>query len=39
MSQGPDGIDLETSLGYLLKETATALRLAMEEVLRPLGMT
>jgi DNA-binding MarR family transcriptional regulator len=32
-------VDLETSMGYLLKETATALRLAMEEVLRPLGMT
>ncbi len=26
-------------MGYLLKEAATALRLAMEEVLRPLGMT
>lgn len=37
MSQ--DGIDLETSLGYLLKEAASALRVAMEEVLRPLGMT
>ncbi len=37
MSQ--DGIDLETSLGYLLKEAATALRLSMEAVLRPLGMT
>ncbi|WP_209559985.1 MarR family winged helix-turn-helix transcriptional regulator [Frigoribacterium sp. PvP032] len=36
MSQG---IDLETSLGYLLKEAASALRTAMEEVLRPLGMT
>ncbi|MCE4027022.1 MarR family transcriptional regulator [Microbacterium sp. Au-Mic1] len=34
-----DGIDLETSLGYLLKEAASALRAAMEEVLRPLGMT
>lgn len=33
------GIDLETSLGYLLKETSSALRAAMEEVLRPLGMT
>jgi DNA-binding MarR family transcriptional regulator len=39
MSQGDTGVDLETSMGYLLKETATALRLAMEEVLRPLGMT
>ncbi|MBF4602632.1 MarR family winged helix-turn-helix transcriptional regulator [Curtobacterium sp. VKM Ac-2884] len=37
MSQ--DGIDLETSLGYLLKEAASALRAAMEAVLRPLGMT
>ncbi|GAA1662364.1 MarR family transcriptional regulator [Microbacterium lacus] len=37
MSQ--DRIDLQTSLGYLLKEAATALRTAMEEVLRPLGMT
>ncbi|KQX74262.1 MarR family winged helix-turn-helix transcriptional regulator [Aeromicrobium sp. Root472D3] len=37
MSQ--DGIDLETSLGYLLKEASSALRAAMEEVLRPLGMT
>jgi DNA-binding MarR family transcriptional regulator len=36
MSQG---IDLETSLGYLLKEASSALRTAMEEVLRPLGMT
>ena len=36
MSQG---IDLPTSMGYLLKEAASALRAAMEEVLRPLGMT
>lgn len=33
------GVDLETSLGYLLKETSSALRTAMEEVLRPLGMS
>lgn len=39
MSQGDVGIDLESSVGYLLKETSTALRQAMEEVLRPLGMT
>ncbi len=39
MSQGADGIDLPTSLGYLLKEAASALRAAMEEALRPLGMT
>jgi DNA-binding MarR family transcriptional regulator len=36
MSQ--EGVDLETSLGYLLKEASSALRAAMEEVLRPLGM-
>jgi DNA-binding MarR family transcriptional regulator len=39
MSERDDGIDLGTSLGYLLKEAATALRVAMEEVLRPLGMS
>jgi DNA-binding MarR family transcriptional regulator len=33
------GIDLDTSLGYLLKEASSTLRAAMEEVLRPLGMT
>jgi DNA-binding MarR family transcriptional regulator len=37
MSQ--DGVDLERSLGYLLKEASSALRAAMEEVLRPLGMS
>ncbi|MBN9633236.1 MAG: MarR family transcriptional regulator [Actinobacteria bacterium] len=39
MSRGAEGIDLETSLGYLLKEASSALRTAMEEVLRPLGMS
>jgi len=39
MGQDGGGIDLETSLGYLLKEASSALRAAMEEVLRPLGMT
>lgn len=39
MSQHAVGVDLETSLGYLLKEASSALRAAMEEVLRPLGMT
>ncbi|MFJ6533728.1 MarR family winged helix-turn-helix transcriptional regulator [Microbacterium sp. NPDC091662] len=39
MSQDRVGIDLDTSLGYLLKEASSALRAAMEEVLRPLGMT
>ena len=35
MSQGDAGIELETSLGYLLKEASSALRLSMEQVLRP----
>jgi DNA-binding MarR family transcriptional regulator len=39
MSQDDAGIDLDTSLGYLLKEASSALRAAMEGVLRPLGMT
>ncbi|MFF0505239.1 MarR family winged helix-turn-helix transcriptional regulator [Streptomyces fimicarius] len=39
MSQKSLGVDLDTSLGYLLKEASSALRAAMEEVLRPLGMT
>lgn len=33
------GIDLDTSIGYVLKEASSALRAAMEAVLRPLGMT
>ncbi|MDQ1130429.1 MarR family winged helix-turn-helix transcriptional regulator [Microbacterium sp. SORGH_AS_0888] len=37
MSQA--GIDLDTSIGYLLKEASSVLRAAMEDVLRPLGMT
>lgn len=37
MSQ--DGVVLETSLGYLLKQASVALRSAMEEVLRPLEMS
>ncbi|WP_022906770.1 MarR family winged helix-turn-helix transcriptional regulator [Curtobacterium sp. B18] len=39
MRQDGNGIDLDTSLGYLLKEASSALRTAMEAVLRPLGMT
>ncbi|GCE01366.1 MarR family winged helix-turn-helix transcriptional regulator [Embleya hyalina] len=39
MSQNGAGVDLDTSLGYLLKEASSALRAAMEEVLRPLGMS
>ncbi|MEW1864216.1 MarR family transcriptional regulator [Streptomyces sp. NPDC088194] len=38
MSQNGAGVDLDRSLGYLLKEASSALRAAMEEVLRPLGM-
>ena len=38
MSQDGAGIDLGASPGYLLKEASSALRAAMEEVLRPLGM-
>lgn len=36
---GQDGVDLKTSLGYLLKEASGALRAAMDEVLRPLGLS
>lgn len=39
MSQGGVGVDLQSSLGYLLKEASSALRMAMEHVLRPLGMS
>ncbi|WP_430592094.1 MarR family winged helix-turn-helix transcriptional regulator [Humidisolicoccus flavus] len=39
MSQGESSVDLDTSLGYLLKEASSALRAAMEAVLRPLEMT
>ena len=39
MSQLDAGVDLQTSLGYLLKQASSALRAAMEDVLRPLGMT
>ncbi len=39
MSQDRAGVDLDTSVGYLLKEAASSLRAAMEDVLRPLGMT
>ncbi|MEU5822611.1 MarR family transcriptional regulator [Streptomyces sp. NPDC047803] len=39
MSKDGSGVDLDKSLGYLLKEASSALRAAMEDVLRPLGMT
>ena len=39
MSQGGPGVELDTSLGYMLKAAASALHSALEAVLRPLGMT
>jgi DNA-binding MarR family transcriptional regulator len=39
MSQGGPGIELGTSLGYMLKAASSALHSALEAVLRPLGMT
>ncbi len=39
MNQVGGRIDLESSVGYLLKEASSALRTAMESVLRPLGMS
>lgn len=39
MSQPRSGIDLDTSVGYLIKEASSALRVSMEAALRPLGMT
>ncbi len=39
MGQDGAGVDLETSLGYLLKEASSALRVSMDSVLRPLGMS
>ena len=39
MSQDGPGIELDTSLGYMLKAAAAALHAAMDAVLRPLGMT
>lgn len=39
MGQPDARIVLDTSLGYAVKQAASALRAAMEDVLRPLGMT
>jgi DNA-binding MarR family transcriptional regulator len=39
MGQDGVGVDLETSLGYLLKQASSALHSALEAVLRPLGMS
>ncbi len=38
MGQDDRGVDLQTSLGYLVKEVSSGLRAAMEAELRPLGM-
>jgi len=39
VGQDGAGVDLGTSLGYLLKEASSVLRAAMQEALRPLGMS
>ncbi len=39
MSQGEPRIELDTSLGYMLKVAASTLHSALEAVLRPLDMT
>src|SRR3954462_8502175 len=39
MSQDGSGVDLDTSLGYLLKQVHSALRSAMDAALRLLAMT
>ena len=39
MSQQRPGVELPASVGYRLKEASSALRSAMEDVLRPLGMS
>src|ERR1700691_5208316 len=39
MRQGGPGVELDTSLGYMLKAAASALHAALEAVVRPLGMT
>lgn len=39
MSQDGVGVNLETSLGYLLKEASSVLRTSMERALRPFGMS
>jgi DNA-binding MarR family transcriptional regulator len=39
MSQDGVGVDLDTSLGYLLTQASSSLHSALEAVLRPLGMS
>ena len=37
--ESTERIELDTSVGYVLKEASSALRVAMEAALRPLGIT
>lgn len=39
MRQDQPAVELDTSVGYMLKAAASALHAAMEAVLKPLGMT
>ncbi|MFT2815745.1 MarR family winged helix-turn-helix transcriptional regulator [Leifsonia sp. A12D58] len=39
MNQGAKGVELGTSLGYLLKQAHSVLHSAMDAALRPLGLT
>ncbi|MFE6254538.1 MarR family winged helix-turn-helix transcriptional regulator [Agromyces sp. NPDC057865] len=39
MGQIHTGVDLDASLGYLLKQAASTLRSSMDAALRPLGLT
>jgi DNA-binding MarR family transcriptional regulator len=39
MSQPERGVDLSTSVGYVVKQASSALHGAMESALRPLGLT
>lgn len=39
MSQPGETVHLDTSVGYLLKQASSALRTAMEDALRPQGLT
>ena len=39
MGQVRTGVDLDASLGYLLKQAASTLRSSMDAALRPLGLT
>lgn len=39
MRQEAGGVDLDRAMGYLLKQTEAALRTAMDQVLRPVGLS